>query len=59
MQMSEIQFNTPYPNKYTPVQKAEEPREFVSGYEIRNSNNVVSIATRPKRKRFKSRLVKK
>lgn len=57
--MAEIQFNTPYPNKYTPIQKAEEPGKFVSGYEIRNSNTVVSIETRPKRKRFKSRLVKK
>ena len=56
--MSEIEFRTQYPTKYTTVRK-EETEKFVSEYEVKRTNAVVSIETRPKRKRFKSRLVQK
>ena len=58
---STIQFDTPYSTKYTVAksQKAKASDEFVSKYSIRNTDMLVSIETRPKKKRFKSRLVQK
>lgn len=54
-----IQFDTPYPTKYTVAKhpKVKASDEFVSKYSARNTDTVVSIETRPKKKRFKSRLV--
>lgn len=56
---SKIQFDTPYSTKYTVAksQKVKASDEFVSKYSIRNTDIVVSIEIRPKKKRFKSRLV--
>lgn len=58
---SKIQFDTPYSTKYTVAKsqnvKTKASDEFVSKYSIRNTDIVVSIETRPKKKRFKSRLV--
>lgn len=53
---SKIQFDTPYSTKYTVAksQKVKVSDEFVSKYSIRNTDIVVSIETRPKKKRFKS-----
>lgn len=58
---SKIQFDTPYSTKYTVAksQKVKAADEFVSKYSIRNTDIVVSIETRPKKKRFKSRLAQK
>lgn len=57
----EIQFDTPYSTKYTVAksQKAKASDEFVSKYSVRNTDMLVSIETRPKKKRFKSRLIQK
>lgn len=57
----EIQFDTLYSTKYTVAksQKVKASDEFVSKYSIRNTDMLVSIETRPKKKRFKSRLVQK
>ena len=51
---SKIQFDTPYSTKYTVAksQKAKASDEFVSKYSIRNTDMLVSIETRPKKKRF-------
>ena len=58
---SKIQFATPYSTKYTVAKshKVKASDEFVSKYSIRNTDMLVSIETRPKKKRFKSRLVQK
>ena len=59
MQMTEIIFSTPYTIKYTKAQKTTKQTLFVSKYGVKEFNTVVSIETRPKKKRFKSRLVSK
>ena len=59
MQMTEIIFSTPYTTKYTKAQKTTKQTLFVSKYGVKEFNTVVSIETRPKKKRFKSRLVSK
>lgn len=57
--MAKVQFSTPYVTKYTEAKKNKKQEQFVSEYEVKRSGSVVSIETRPKRKRFKSRLVQK
>lgn len=57
--MAKVQFSTPYVTKYTEAKKNKKQEQFVSEYEVKRSASVVSIETRPKRKRFKSRLVQK
>lgn len=59
MQMTEIIFSTPYTTKYAKAQKTTKQTLFVSKYGVKEFNTVVSIETRPKKKRFKSRLVPK
>lgn len=57
--MAKVQFSTPYVAKYTEAKRNKTQEQFISEYEVKRSSSVVSIETRPKRKRFKSRLVQK
>lgn len=57
--MEKIQFNTPYITEYTQPVKTKKQDEFVTDYTIKTENTVISIETRPRRKKFKSRLVQK
>lgn len=57
--MAKVQFSTPYVTKYTEAKRNKTQEQFISEYEVKRSSSVVSIETRPKRKRFKSRLVQK
>ena len=57
--MAKVQFSTPYVTKYTEAKRNKTQKQFISEYEVKRSSSVVSIETRPKRKRFKSRLVQK
>ena len=56
--MENIEFTTQYFTRYTkPIQFKRD--EFKTDYVIRNIENIISIESRPKNKRFKSRLVEK
>lgn len=57
--MEKIEFSTPYATKYTKVSHEKSQNEFSSEYEVRKSDTVISIDTRPEGKRFKSRLVQR
>ena len=61
--MAKIQFdttfNTPYIASYTEPQQEENKNEFVTDYVVKVADTVITIETRPKRKKFKSRLVEK
>lgn len=61
--MAKIQFdtpfNTPYIASYIEPQQEENKNEFVTDYVVKVADTVITIETRPKRKKFKSRLVEK
>lgn len=57
--MEKIQFNTPYITRYTKPEPTKKENEFVTDYTVKTADTVISIETRPKKKRFKSRLVEK
>lgn len=57
--MEKVQFSTPYATRYTEPEQKKNEDEFVSDYIVKTADTVISIETRPKRKRFKSRLVEK
>ena len=61
--MAKIQFDTPFKTpyiaSYTNPQQKENENEFVTDYAVKAADTVISIETRPKRKKFKSRLVEK
>lgn len=52
-------FNTPYIARYIEAKKKESKTEFVTDYTVKTVDTVITIETRPKKKRFKSRLVEK
>lgn len=54
-------FNTPYIARYTESMRKREENEFVTDYVVKtvDTDIVISIETRSKKKRFKSRLVEK
>ena len=47
----------PYIASYTEPQQEENKNEFVTDYVVKVADTVITIETRPKRKKFKSRLV--
>lgn len=57
--MTKIQFDTqfkmPYIVSYT--EKKKDKNEFITDYVVKAADNIITIETRPKRKRFKIRLV--
>ena len=57
--MAKIQFDTPFIASYTEPQQEENKNEFVTDYVVKVADTVITIETRPKRKKFKSRLVEK
>ena len=57
--MEKMQFNTPYITRYTKPEPTKKENEFVTSYTVKTVDTVISIETRPKKKRFKSQLVEK
>ena len=57
--MEKLQFSTPYITEYTQPVQTKKQDEFVTDYIVKTEDTVITIETRPKRKRFKSRLVHK
>lgn len=57
--MTEMHFSTPYMTKYTEDGNKEKHKQFVSKYEVKKANTVISVETRSRKKRFKSRQVQK
>lgn len=57
--MEKLQFSTPYITEYTQPVQTKKQDEFVTDYIVKTEDTVITIETRPKRKRFKSRLVQK
>ena len=59
--MAKIQFDTPfnipYITSYTEPRQKENKNEFVTDYTVKAADTIITIETRPKRKKFKSRLV--
>ena len=61
--MAKVQFDTPFKTpyiaSYTNLQQKENENGFVTDYVVKAADTVITIVTRPKRKKFKSRLVEK
>ena len=53
----DTQFKTPYITSYGEKQQKKNKNEFVTDYEVKAADTVITIETRPKRKRVKIRLV--
>ena len=53
----DTQFKTSYITSYGEKQQKKNKNEFVTDYEVKAADTVITIETRPKRKRVKIRLV--
>lgn len=53
----DTQFKTPYITSYGEKQQKKNKNEFATDYAVKTADTVITIETRPKRKRVKIRLV--